>query len=64
MRAPATTPLAGRYELLDQVGTGGMGSVWRARDLRSGELVAAKVLGYHARKLIEQFGERITERAS
>ena len=35
---------AGRYVLLDVIGTGGMGSVWRARDLRSGEVVAAKVL--------------------
>src|SRR3954453_18632248 len=42
-----TRPLAGRYLLLDQVGAGGMGSVWRARDGRPGELVAAKVLGAH-----------------
>ena len=47
MPAPTTTPVAGRYVLLDQVGTGGMGTVWRARDLRTGELVAAKVLGAH-----------------
>ncbi|KQW47647.1 hypothetical protein ASC77_14525 [Nocardioides sp. Root1257] len=47
MSAPPTTPIAGRYVLLDQVGTGGMGSVWRARDLRTDELVAAKVLGAH-----------------
>lgn len=31
----------GQYELLDRVGTGGMGEVWRARD-RSGRIVALK----------------------
>ena len=55
MPAPVTTPLAGRYVLLDQVGTGGMGSVWRARDLRSGELVAAKVLGAHDSAMLLRF---------
>ena len=40
-------PLAGRYVLLDQVGAGAMGSVWRARDLRTGQVVAAKVLRAH-----------------
>lgn len=42
-----TPPLAGRYVLLDQVGAGAMGTVWRARDRRTGEVVAAKVLGAH-----------------
>ena len=36
---------AGRYELIDQIGAGGMGSVWRVRDLRRQCIVAAKVLG-------------------
>lgn len=36
--------LGGRYELLDVIGSGGMGTVWRARDLRTGADVAAKVL--------------------
>ncbi|XXX74735.1 protein kinase [Sorangium sp. So ce134] len=36
--------LAGRYELLGLVGIGGMGSVYRARDLELEELVAVKVL--------------------
>ncbi|MEU4394424.1 serine/threonine-protein kinase [Kribbella sp. NPDC023855] len=38
---------AGRYVLIDLVGTGGMGSVWRAWDLRRKGYVAAKVLGQH-----------------
>lgn len=38
---------AGRYVLIDLVGTGGMGSVWRAWDLRREGYVAAKVLGQH-----------------
>ncbi|MDF1604425.1 serine/threonine-protein kinase [Nocardioides sp. YIM 152315] len=50
-----TPPLAGRYELLDRIGTGGMGTVWRARDLRSGELVAAKLLGAHDSGMLLRF---------
>ncbi|WP_437645514.1 protein kinase domain-containing protein [Sorangium sp. So ce362] len=45
--AAATGPrqvLAGRYELLGLVGIGGMGSVYRARDLELAEVVAVKVL--------------------
>ena len=35
---------AGRYELADLLGTGGMGAVWRAWDRRTQTYVAAKVL--------------------
>ena len=35
---------AGRYELVDLLGTGGMGAVWRAWDRRTQTYVAAKVL--------------------
>ena len=50
-----TPPLAGRYLLLDPVGVGGMGSVWRARDLRTGDLVAVKVLGAHDSSMLLRF---------
>ncbi|MCW2870095.1 serine/threonine-protein kinase [Actinacidiphila oryziradicis] len=35
---------AGRYELVDPIGGGGAGAVWRAWDRRRGRYVAAKVL--------------------
>lgn len=47
--------VAGRYRLEDRIGTGGMGSVWRARDLRRGAEVAVKVLGTHESSLLLRF---------
>ena len=47
--------VAGRYVLLDQVGTGGMGSVWRAWDERTRRHVALKVLGQHSSALLARF---------
>jgi serine/threonine protein kinase len=38
------TVIAGRYELLDPIGRGGMGTVYRARDRVLGDKVAVKVL--------------------
>ncbi|MDP2775527.1 MAG: serine/threonine-protein kinase [Nocardioides sp.] len=52
---PTHPPLAGRYVLLDQVGAGGMGSVWRAWDLRERRLVAAKLLGRYDDALLQRF---------
>ena len=58
LRRPASrTPavVAGRYVLLDQIGSGGMGSVWRAYDERAGVHVAVKVLGHHSSALLARF---------
>jgi len=47
--------VAGRYLLTDRIGVGGMGAVWRARDLRTGDWVAAKVLARHDAGLLLRF---------
>jgi eukaryotic-like serine/threonine-protein kinase len=39
--------LGGRYELTGIIGHGGMGTVWRAKDLALGRAVAVKVLAPH-----------------
>jgi serine/threonine protein kinase len=36
--------IAGRYELQDQLGEGGMGVVWRALDVKTGSYVAIKIM--------------------
>lgn len=56
LRGPVPSgPLAGRYVLIDQIGAGGMGSVWRAWDLKHQRFVAAKVLGQHDGGMLLRF---------
>jgi len=38
---------AERFELIEEVGSGGMGVVWRARDVGTGEVVALKLVHPH-----------------
>jgi hypothetical protein len=44
-----------RFERLEQVGDGGMGTVWRARDRTTGELVALKILHREGAADLERF---------
>ncbi|WP_051068579.1 serine/threonine-protein kinase [Nocardioides sp. Iso805N] len=48
-------PIAGRYVLVDQIGSGGMGSVWRAYDQRTQSWLAVKVLTQRGTSLLLRF---------
>jgi len=43
-RASGDRPIAGEYELGEQLGVGGAGAVWEARRVRDGSIVALKIL--------------------
>src|SRR5437588_578795 len=51
------TVVEGRFEVERLAGTGGMGSVYRARDRRTGEVVALKVMRGQSPTLAARFGE-------
>src|SRR5690606_28277430 len=48
-RAPAPPMKLGKYETLEEIGHGGMATVYRARDTHLDRLVALKVLHPHLR---------------
>jgi len=52
--------LAGRFQLLAQAGVGGMGAVYRARDLMSGATVAVKILAGRDVRLADRFDQEAT----
>ncbi|WP_254766643.1 protein kinase domain-containing protein [Salinilacihabitans rarus] len=60
----AGTELADRYELLEQLGRGGFGVVWAARDAQSGKRVALKHPNYDGSApddLVDKYFERETD---
>jgi Tol biopolymer transport system component/predicted Ser/Thr protein kinase len=56
MSTPAPTHRLGPYELIELIGEGGMGKVWRARDPRLGRDVAIKISA-------QQFSDRFEREA-
>lgn len=57
------TPLGANHRLLASVGAGASGEVWRGRDIRSDEVVAAKVLHPHHARDHEVVARFVAERS-
>src|SRR3954463_4244037 len=54
-------PRLGKYELLEEIGHGGMATVYRARDMRLGREVAVKVVHKHLRGSAEVAARFVAE---
>jgi serine/threonine-protein kinase len=55
MEPESRHPVAGRFVLVDQIGAGGMGSVWRAYDQRTQSWLAVKVLTQRGASVLLRF---------
>jgi serine/threonine-protein kinase len=56
-----TTPTLDKYEVLEEIGHGGMATVYRARDRRLGRDVAVKVIHKHLRENTEVAARFVSE---
>ncbi len=62
MIAPApTVPSLDKYEVMEEIGHGGMATVYRARDRRLGRDVAVKVIHKHLRENMEVAARFVSE---
>src|SRR5689334_22230091 len=50
-----TTIIDGRFELIAQIGAGGMGTIWRAIDRHDGGTIAVKLLEREGTAAIDRF---------
>src|SRR3954447_25613150 len=61
MTALLRLPELAKYELLEEIGHGGMATVYRARDRRLGREVAVKVIPHHLRENAEVASRFVSE---